>query len=63
MDSEQAEQWEIDQDEFGNPLVRHRHPTMTVSAYISKDVDGGRMARCPACSDQIEVPSGTESKQ
>ena len=61
MDSEQAERWEIDQDEFGNPLVRHRHPTMTVAAYISKDDDGRRLARCPVCGDQIEVPSGAES--
>lgn len=63
MDSEQAERWEIDQDEFGNPLVRHRHPTMTVAAYISKDVDGSRMARCPVCSDQIDVPAAPQANR
>jgi hypothetical protein len=61
MDSEQAERWEIDQDEFGNPLVRHRHPTMTVAAYVSKDVDGRRLARCPDCREEVEVPAQPEA--
>ena len=57
MDPESAERWEIDQDEFGNPLVRHRHTTTTVSAYVAKTGDGGRTARCPACGDVLELPS------
>jgi hypothetical protein len=62
MDSESAEQWEIDQDDFGNPLVRHRHPTFTVGAYVSKDGNGRRTARCPDCGERLEIPeenSGT----
>ena len=57
MDAESAERWEIDQDEFGNPLVRHRHPTMTISAYVVKDGLGDRRARCPECGDVFEMPS------
>jgi hypothetical protein len=57
MDSESAERWEIDQDELGNPLVRHRHPSVTVSAHTVKDVDGRHKARCPACGDVLEIPS------
>jgi hypothetical protein len=56
MDTESANQWEIDQDDFGNPLVRHRHPTITVGAYVSKDAVGGRTARCPDCGEQFAVP-------
>jgi hypothetical protein len=57
MDAESAERWEIDQDEFGNPLVRHRHTTATVSAYVVKDGDGRRTARCPGCGEVFELPS------
>ena len=57
MDQEAAERWEIDQDEFGRPLVRHRHTSTTVSAYLVKDADGRRKARCPACGEVLEVPA------
>ncbi|HET6745280.1 MAG TPA: hypothetical protein VFH90_05440 [Candidatus Limnocylindria bacterium] len=56
MDSESAERWEIDQDDFGNPVVRHRHRTATVPAYVSKNADGRRSARCPQCGEQFAVP-------
>jgi hypothetical protein len=56
MEQEAAERWEIDQDEFGNPLVRHRHPTLTVQAVISRDADGRRVARCANCGESFEVP-------
>jgi hypothetical protein len=56
MDEKAAERWEIDQDEFGNPLVRHRHSTVTVAAYVTKDGDGKRSARCPDCGERIDIP-------
>jgi hypothetical protein len=55
MERESVERWEIDQDEFGNPVVRHRHPTMTVQSYVIKGADG-RLARCPSCGQTFEVP-------
>jgi hypothetical protein len=57
MDSQSTEHWEIEQDEFGRPLVRHRHPTKTVSAYVAKDVDGV-WARCPECAERLQMPEG-----
>lgn len=59
MDTESANQWEIDQDDSGNPLVRHRHPASTIGAYVSKDGTGGRTARCPDCGEQFAVPERT----
>lgn len=59
MEQEAAKRWEIDQDEFGNPLVRHRHPTVTIPAYLSKDGDGRRLARCPTCGETFAVPEQT----
>ena len=57
MDRDVAERWEIDQDEFGNPLVRHRHSTFTVGAFVLKDAQDHRLARCPNCGEEIEIPA------
>lgn len=54
MDTED-ERWEIEQDEFGRPLIRHRHVTDSVVAYVSKDADGVRNASCPSCKEQIAI--------
>ena len=61
MKTEQADRWEIDQDESGNPMARHRHPTATVAAHVSMDVNGRHLARCPDCREEFEVPAGPES--
>ena len=55
MESRSTERWDIEQDEFGRPLVRHRHPTKTVSAYVAKDVEGV-WARCPECAERLRMP-------
>jgi hypothetical protein len=61
MERDMAERWEIDQDDFGNPLVRHRHPTLTVQAYVVKEPDGSRLARCPDCGERFHVPDQRRS--
>ena len=60
MESESAHGWEIDQDQFGRPLLRHRHPSKTVSADVAKDADGVRYARCPACAERLRMPGATD---
>jgi hypothetical protein len=55
MTSNDPDRWEIGQDEFGRPQVRHRHPTGTVPAYISHDADGVTNARCPECHERYLV--------
>lgn len=54
---ESTESWEIDQDDFGDPLVRHRHPTTTIAAHVTKSADGIRHARCPDCGERFDIPS------
>jgi hypothetical protein len=54
MDSPSTERLEIEQDEFGRPLVRHRRPTKTVSAYVATDADGV-WARCPECTERLRM--------
>ena len=52
MTANDPDRWEVDQDEFGRPVVRHRHPTGTTPAYISRDADGVTFARCPECQER-----------
>jgi hypothetical protein len=51
------DRWEIDQDEFGAPMVRHRHPIGTIAAYVTKDPEGTWKARCPSCSETFQLPT------
>jgi hypothetical protein len=46
------ERWHVEYDDFGRPMVRHRHATETVEAYLSRTADGFRVARCPRCSEE-----------
>lgn len=55
MADQSADQWEIDQDEAGRPLVRHRHSTIAVIAFVTDDVDGIRYARCPDCNERFAL--------
>ena len=50
---DETSRWEVEEDEFGRPLVRHRHVTGTVDAYVSKDAYGSRKAWCPTCNEQM----------
>jgi hypothetical protein len=55
MAGQSAAQWEIDQDESGRPLVRHRHATIAVTALVTDDADGVRYARCPDCDERYRL--------
>ena len=52
MTASDPDRWEVEQDEFGRPLIRHRHPAGTVPAYVSRDADGVTTARCPDCQER-----------
>jgi hypothetical protein len=55
MPNESAEEWEIDQDESGRPLVRHRHASMAVTALVTDDAAGVRTATCPDCDQRYRL--------
>jgi hypothetical protein len=63
MERQPVQPWEIEPDEFGRPLVRHRHPTKTVSGYVAKDADGVRYARCPECAERLRMPDSTDGPE
>jgi hypothetical protein len=54
-DAQSTDRWEIDQDEFGRPVVRHRHPVGTIGAYVAKHADGAWKATCPGCGEQLRI--------
>jgi hypothetical protein len=49
--------WTIDQDQAGNPVVRHSHGAAAIVAYVRRASDGSRHARCPDCGEEFEVPA------
>lgn len=55
MTANAPDRWEIDQDDFGRPLVRHRHPAESVPAYISSDAAGNETARCAECRETYRL--------
>ncbi len=56
MTDHDPDRWEIDQDEFGRPVVRHRHPGRgVVPAYVAKDWRSDTVARCPECGEQFRI--------
>jgi hypothetical protein len=60
MEEELAVRWEVDQDEVGRPVIRHRHPPVAVQAQLSHDGNGVARARCPRCGDQLELNHETK---
>jgi hypothetical protein len=55
MPAQAADEWEIDQDESGRPLVRHRHSDVAVTAFVTDDAEGYRSARCPDCDERYRL--------
>jgi hypothetical protein len=51
----ETENWEIDQDDFGGPLIFHRHSAVAVPAYVIGAVDDQRVAQCSDCMEILEL--------
>lgn len=59
MPEQSADEWEIDQDETGRPLVRHRHANIAITALVTDDTDGVRHAHCPDCDERYRLEPDT----
>jgi hypothetical protein len=51
----EAEEWDIGQDDFGGPLIFHRHGDVAVPAYVIGVVDDQRVAQCSDCMEILEL--------
>jgi hypothetical protein len=59
--ADELDRWEIDQDDDGRPLVRHRHQSGPIEALLTRDADGAWSARCPRCSERMSLPPRSDS--
>lgn len=62
MPTQSADHWEIDQDESGRPLVRHRHSDISVTAIVTDDAEGIRSVRCPDCDERYRFEPDAERR-
>jgi quercetin dioxygenase-like cupin family protein len=59
-----AREWEIDQDDYGQPVVRHRHPTGSITAYvIGGSRTGARFAVCADCREVYRLKEGNPRRR
>lgn len=63
MEGREREEWDVSQDQSGRLIIRHRHATRSVGAYVSVDGDGRRMVRCNGCGERFELAAETRSDQ
>jgi hypothetical protein len=59
MVSDAPPEWEIEQDDFGGPLIFHRHAAGSVPAYVIGGTPDRRVAQCSECLQYMEF---TESE-
>jgi hypothetical protein len=52
--------WEVDENEYGDPMVAHMHPAGWVPAYVIGRWEGGTVAQCSACMANLEL-DGTKA--
>ena len=46
--------WEIEEDDFGDPMIFHWHAGEAVPAYIIGGAPQHRFAKCSECADYLE---------
>jgi hypothetical protein len=55
IDRDALSEWEISQDDFGGPLIFHRHNAVAVPAYVIGGADGEQIAQCSDCMEFLEL--------
>lgn len=49
-----AQHWLLEEDDFGGPLVFHRHTATAVPAYVIGGTPDHRIAQCSDCMATLE---------
>jgi hypothetical protein len=47
--------WEIEEDDYGDPMITHTHATGVVPAYVISRWEGGTVAQCSGCMAYLEL--------
>lgn len=50
--------WRIGENDFGGPMVEHRHSDGPSVAYVLVGRNGGEFAQCADCGKRVSLPSG-----
>jgi hypothetical protein len=50
-----ANLWEVEEDDYGDLIVMHRHLSATVTAYIISHDPGRQVAQCSECGQYAEI--------
>jgi hypothetical protein len=52
--------WDIEETEYGDPLIFHTHTAGKVPAYVISRSEGGTIAQCSGCLAYVEL-DGTQA--
>jgi len=52
--------WDVEETEYGDPMVFHTHPAGKVPAYVVSRWEGGTLAQCSACMAYMELEERDE---
>jgi hypothetical protein len=53
--TDSAALWDIGEDDYGDPMIFHRHTAGPVPAYVISRWEGGTVAQCSACMAFLEL--------
>lgn len=53
--------WLVEENDYGDPMVLHRHPAGDVVAYVLLGRNGGSYAQCAECGARRQLPSASTS--
>jgi hypothetical protein len=59
--SRAADAWLIEENDYGDPMVQHHHPTGDAVAYVLFGPNGNSYARCGDCGARRQLPSSSIS--
>ena len=54
MVTDLPQDWEVEQDDFGGPLVFHHHTGNSAPAYVIGGTSDRRIAQCSECLQYLE---------
>lgn len=57
-----SQAWEVDEDDFGGRIVRHRHADITATAYVFSNPDQV-WAECSLCGAELGLVMGMTEGQ
>lgn len=61
VDARAADAWLVEENDYGDPMVRHHHPSGDAIAYVLLGRNGGSYAQCADCGARRQLPRESSS--